>query len=73
MSQVGENGKVYIIAYASQTLRPSEKFIHIYSSAKLELFALKWTVTNKCRHYLLGQNLLFILIIIPWHMCKQVS
>ena len=31
LSQVDENGKVHVIAYASQTLRPSEKSMHNYS------------------------------------------
>ena len=54
LSQVDEQGKTHIIAYVSQTLRPSEKSMHIYSSAKLELLALKWVVTEKFRDYLLG-------------------
>ena len=56
MSQVDEQGKTHIIAYASQTLRPSEKSMHNYSSAKLELLALKWAVTKKFRDYLLGSK-----------------
>ena len=36
------------------TLRPSEKSMCNYSSAKLELLALKWAVTGKFRDYLLG-------------------
>ena len=54
LSQVDENGKVHVIAYASQTLRPSEKSMHNYNSAILELLALKWAVTEKFRDYLLG-------------------
>ena len=54
MSQVDENGKAHIIASASWTLRPSEKSMHNYSSAKLELLVLKWVVTKKFRDYLLG-------------------
>ena len=54
LSQVDEQGKTHIIVYASQTLRPSEKSMCNYSSAKLELFALKWAVTEKFRDYLLG-------------------
>ena len=54
LSQVDEQGKTHIIAYASQTLRPSEKSMCNYSSAKLELLALKWAVTKKFRDYLLG-------------------
>ena len=54
LSQVDEQGKTHIIAYASRTLRPSERSMHNYSSAKLELLALKWAVTEKFRDYLLG-------------------
>ena len=54
LSQVDEQGKTHIIAYASQTLRPSEKSMRNYSSAKSELLALKWAVTKKFRDYLLG-------------------
>ena len=54
LSQVDEEGKVHVIAYSSQTLRPSEKSMNNYSSAKLELLALKWAVTEKFRDYLLG-------------------
>ena len=56
LSQVYEEGKTHIIAYTSQTLRPSEKSMHNYSSAKLELLALNWAVTEKFRDYLLGSK-----------------
>ena len=56
LSQVDENGKVHVIAYASQTLIPSEKSMCNYSSAKLELLALKLAFTEKFRHYLLGSK-----------------
>ena len=46
LSQVDEQGKTHVIAYVSRTLRPSEKSMHNYSSAKLELLALKWAVTE---------------------------
>ena len=54
--QVDEEGKTHVIAYASQTLRPSKKSMHNYSSAILELLALKWAVTKKFRDYLLGSK-----------------
>ena len=54
LSQVGGTGKVCIIAYTSQTLRPSEQSMCNYCSAKLELMALKRAVTEKFRDYLLG-------------------
>ena len=41
LSQQENTGKVCIIAYASQTLRQSEQSMHNYSSAKLELLAVK--------------------------------
>ena len=63
MSQVDDQGKTHIIAYASQTLRPSERSMCNYSSAKLELLAFKWTVTEKFRDYLLGSK--FTPIITP--------
>ena len=53
LSQV-QDGKKKVIAYASRSLRPPETKSHNYSSAKLELLALKWAVTEKLRDYLLG-------------------
>ena len=47
LSQVDEDSKVHVIAYSSQTLRPSEKSIHNYSSAKVKLLALKWAFTGE--------------------------
>ena len=54
LSQVDETGKVHVKAYTSWILRPSEKSMCNYSSAKLELLALQWAVTKKFRDYLLG-------------------
>ena len=54
LSQIDENGMVHVITYASQTLRSSGKSMCNYSSAILELLALKWAVTEKFRDYLLG-------------------
>ena len=45
-----------VIAYASRTLRPTEKNMDNYSSMKLELLALKWCLTEKFRDYLLGRK-----------------
>ena len=56
LSQVDDQGKTHVIAYASRTLRPSERSMCNYSSAKLELLALKWAVTEKFRDYLLGSK-----------------
>ena len=55
LSQDQEHGHVEI-AYASRTLRPTERNMENYSSMKLELLALKWAVTDKFRDYLLGSK-----------------
>ena len=54
LSQVDDLGKTHVIAYTSRTLRPSERSMCNYSSAKLELLALKWAVTEKFRDYFAG-------------------
>ena len=56
LSQKGKDGEVCIIAYASQSLRPSERSMHDYGSTKIELMALKWSVCEKCKDYLLGSK-----------------
>lgn len=55
LSQETPNGKV-VIAYASRSLRKAEKNMEKYSSMKLELLALKWSVSEKFRDYLLGSK-----------------
>ena len=47
-------GNICVTAYASQSLCLSKRSMHNYSSAKLELLALKWAVTEKFHDYLLG-------------------
>ena len=54
LSQQGKDGQIRVIAYASHSLHPSDRSMHNYSSAKLELLALKWAVIEKFRDYLLG-------------------
>ena len=54
LSQQQKDGSIHVIAYASQSLCPSERSMHNYSSAKLELLALKWAVMEKFHDYLLG-------------------
>ena len=48
--------KLRVVAYASRRLKPTEKNIQNYSSRKLELMALKWSVTEKFRDYPLGSK-----------------
>ena len=47
LSQRDKHGQRRVTAYASQSLHPNEKKMRNYSSAKLELLELKWTVTEK--------------------------
>lgn len=42
-----QNGRVVVIAYASRSLRPNERTAKNMNSLKLELLALKWSVTEK--------------------------
>ena len=56
LSQQGKDRQIHVIAYASHSLCPSERSMRNYSSAKLELLALKWAVTEKFRDYLLGSR-----------------
>ena len=53
LSQKRDNNEVCVIAYVSRSLHPSEKSMRNYSSTKIELMALKWSVCNKFKDYLL--------------------
>ena len=56
LSQKSDDDTVRVIAYASRSLRPGEKSMRDYSSAKIELLALKWPVCEKFKDYLLGSK-----------------
>ena len=56
LSQEDDNSKMHVISYASRTLKPYEKSMRNYRSAKLELLALKWSVCEKFRDYLIGST-----------------
>ena len=56
LSQKGDDNEIRVVTYASQSLRPSEKSMQDYSLAKIELMALKWSVCDKFKDYLLGSN-----------------
>ena len=56
LSQKAKDRKVCVIVYASRSLWPSEQSMHNYSSAKIELMALKWSVCEKFKDYLLGSK-----------------
>ena len=54
--QEDNDGNMRVISYVRHTLKPYEKSMHNYSSAKLELLALKWSVCEKFRDYLIGSK-----------------
>ena len=56
LSQKGDNNEIRVVAYASRSLRPSETSMRDYSSAKIKLMALKWSVCDKFKDYLLGSK-----------------
>ena len=56
LSQVQPDGTTRVIAYASRSLRPTERNKTNYSSFKLEMLAMKWAVTEKFRSFLLGSK-----------------
>ena len=56
LSQEDDDGNFHVTSYASHTLKPYERSMHNYSSAKLELLVLKWSMCKKFRDYLIGSK-----------------
>ena len=56
LSQKSDDDTVRVIAYGSRSLRLGEKLMRDYSSTKIELLALKWSVCEKFKDYLLGSK-----------------
>ena len=56
LTQEDDEGNFHIISYASHTLKPYKCSMRNYSSAKLELLALKWAVCEKFKDYLIGSK-----------------
>ena len=56
LTQEDDEGNFCIISYASHMLKPYERSMRNYSSAKLELLALKWAVCEKFKDYLIGSR-----------------
>ena len=54
LSQQDNDSNYHVISFTSCALKPFEKSMLNYSSAKLELLALKWAVCDKFRDYLIG-------------------
>ena len=51
-----QDGRFKVIAYASRKLKESEKSMKNYSSMKLELLAMYWSITKKFKDYLYGRS-----------------
>ena len=56
LSQEDDDGNICVISYTSHTLKPYERSMCNYSSAKLELLTLKWAMCDKFRDYLIGSK-----------------
>ena len=56
LTQEDDEGNFRVISYTSHTLKPYERSMHNYSSAKLELFTQKWAVCDKFRDHLIGSK-----------------
>ena len=56
LSQEDSDGNVCIVSFASRALKPYEKSMKNYSSMKLKLLALKWSVCKKFKDYLIGSK-----------------
>ena len=56
LTQEDDDGNYRVISYASRMLKPYERSMRKYSSAKLELLALKWAICDKFRDYLIGSH-----------------
>ena len=52
LSQRGDDSEICVVAYASRSLHPSDRSMRDYSSAEIELMALKWAVCEKFKDYL---------------------
>ena len=56
LSQEDSDSNVRIVSFVSCTLKPYEKSMKNYSSMKLKLLALKWSVCEKFKDYLIGSK-----------------
>ena len=56
LSQEDDEGNYWVISFPSHAFKSFEWSMQNYSSAKLELLALKWAVCDKLRDYLIGSK-----------------
>ena len=56
LSQLGDDGQLHPVAFASRGLRGSERNYPDYSSFKLELLGLKWAIVDKFGDLIMGHH-----------------
>ena len=56
LTQEDDKGNFHVISYTICMLKPYKKSMRNYSSTKLELLALKWSVCVKFKDYLIGSK-----------------
>ena len=56
LSQEDDKGNYHVISFTSHMLKPYEQSMRNYSSAKLELLALKWAICEKFKDYLISSK-----------------
>ena len=56
LSQEDDKGNLHVISYSSHMLKLYEKSMKNYSSAKLKLLALKWSVCEKFKDDLISSK-----------------
>ena len=49
-----QHGKMVVIAYATRRLKKHERSMRHFSSMKLELLVMTWSITKKFKNYLYG-------------------
>ena len=65
LSQEDSDGNVCVVSFTSHTLKPYEKSMKNYSSVKLKLLALKWSICEKFKDYLIGSKFTVLMDINP--------
>ena len=73
LTQEDDEGNFCIISYASHMLKPYERSMRNYSSAKLELLVLKWAVCEKFKDYLISSRFTMVTDNNPLTYVRNVS
>ena len=72
LTQEDDKGNFCVISYTSHTLKPYERSMRNYSSAKLELLVLKWAMYEKFKDYFISSRFTVLTDNNPLtYMCKS--